>query len=120
MKTELGAQAGAALAEIAGQMEQIDNQLAKIAGQMADLKAAGLIYAGEHYREGKYYYLIYPSQAGERRRREYIGLDPVRIEEAKAGIGRAKSYEALKKEAQSLEARLKAATYRLRYSVLGA
>jgi hypothetical protein len=118
MKTKLGAQVGAALAEIAKQIEQIDSRLASIANEMANLKAAGLIYAGEHLRDGKYFYLIYPSQNGAPRKREYVGIDPERITEARAGIARAKLYESLKRDQERLEARLNAASFRLRHSVL--
>lgn len=67
---------------------------------MDELVRAGLIYATEYWRKGsdgnpKYFYLLYPQQPGEPRRREYVGCDTTRVEEARAGIQRAKEYDEL-------------------------
>lgn len=90
-----------------GLVDQLEQERAEIARQMAALKRAGLIYATLHTRANKYLYLIYPMQGGERRR-EYVGSDPDKIEAAKAAVERAKQYDALDAELQRLEGRLSA------------
>ncbi len=69
----------------------IETQKAALAAkqsEMETLKNAGLIYANEHWRSGKYLYLIYPSHDGQRERK-YIGANPAKIEAAEASIHRA-------------------------------
>lgn len=74
--------------------------------KMEELKNAGLIYASEHWRSGKYLYLIYPSHDGQRERK-YIGADPSKIEAAQASIRRANEYDHLAIEAGRIEKSLK-------------
>ncbi len=74
----------------AGDVKSLDDQ-------MKALKRAGLIYASPHWREGKYFYLIHPTTA-EGRKREYVGTDPKRIEQAMAAIERAKQYDELRQQ----------------------
>lgn len=76
-----------------------------IAHRMEVLKRAGLVYASLFWRKDaagveRYLYLLHPQIPGEPRRRDYIGCDPERIQEAKAGIERAKEYEELRKQLQ--------------------
>ena len=75
-------------------IESLSRQYREILTRMHELKRAGLIYAKPHYRQGKYLYLIYPMKDGERRR-EYIGADPEKIQEALQAINRVHEYEAL-------------------------
>ena len=75
-------------------IESLSNQCREIHARMHELKRAGLIYAKPHYRQGKYLYLIYPMKDGERRR-EYIGADPKKIQEALQAINRVHEYEML-------------------------
>lgn len=84
-------------------IDKLDGELKDIAGRMAALKKAGLIYAGEHMKDGKYLVLLHPSQAGETRRREYVGKDPQKIQEARDAIQRAKDYDALAKQHEHLD-----------------
>jgi hypothetical protein len=77
-------------------------ELEDINGRMATLKKAGLIYAGIHMKDGKYLVLVHPSEGGEQRRREYIGKDPRKIQEAKDAVQRAKDYDALGQDAEGL------------------
>lgn len=67
----------------------------ELAEQMAELDKAGLIYAAPHWREGKYFYLVYPVKSGDKRRRDYIGTDTQKIEDAQAAIARGKAYDVL-------------------------
>jgi len=76
-----------------------------IAHRMEVLKRAGLVYASPFWRKDaagveRYLYLLHPQIPGVKRRRDYVGCDPERIQEANAGIERAKEYEELKKQLQ--------------------
>lgn len=82
---------------------KIDTELKDIAAQMAALKKAGLIYAGEHMKDGKYLILLHPSQAGDKRVREYVGKDPQKIKEARDAIQRSKEYDELGRQSELLE-----------------
>ncbi|EMP3151353.1 hypothetical protein WDX82_004789 [Salmonella enterica] len=87
-------------AELPPLIDALEVEIESITQRMAALKKAGLVYASEHWRkdsEGtpKYFYLLYPQQPGEPRKREYVGCDEHRIEEARAGIARAKEYDEL-------------------------
>ena len=75
-------------------IESLSNQCREIHARMHELKRAGLIYAKPHYRQGKYLYLIFPMKDGVRRR-EYIGADPKKIQEALQAINRVYEYEML-------------------------
>lgn len=75
-------------------IESLARKYREILTRMHELKRAGLIYAKPHYRQGKYLYLIYPMKDGQRRR-EYIGADPEKIQEALQAINRVHEYEAL-------------------------
>lgn len=78
----------------------------ELAERMSALKAQGLIYATEHWKDRKYMTLLYPIQAGEPRKRVYVGKDPVKVQEAKDQIQRAKDYDALAEKARRLDAAL--------------
>lgn len=88
-----------------------------ISAQMDELKKAGLIYASTHWREGKYFYLVYPVKAGDKRRRDYIGTDKGKIDTAQAAIERAKAYDALAAKLQRYEALLSESRRVLKYLI---
>lgn len=90
--------------------------LAAKQSEMETLKNAGLIYANEHWRSGKYLYLIYPSHDGQRERK-YIGVNPTKIEAAKASIRRGNEYNQLATEAGQIEKTLWQGSGRLRDAV---
>lgn len=96
---ELAKDAGALPALIA----KLDAALAALADRMAALKRAGLIYAAEHWREGRYLYLIFPMKDGQRPKPGYVGCDPVRIAQAQAALARAVEYDALAERQRRLE-----------------
>jgi len=85
--------------------------------EMEALSNTGLIYAHEHWRQGKYLYLIYPTDANGNRKREYIGCDPSRIQAARDGIQRAKDYDRLSEEKRRIESRLLQGKFRLREAI---
>ncbi len=91
----------------------LDAATTDLAQRMAELKAQGLIYATEHWKDQKYMTLLYPIQAGQPRKRVYVGKDPVKVEDAKAKIQRAKDYEALAAKAKRLDETLMAGFRRL-------
>ncbi|MCF3643222.1 hypothetical protein LXM94_25010 [Rhizobium sp. TRM95111] len=105
----------AALTALASEFPALINRLDKeidgIVGRMDLLKKGGLIYASPHWRKDssgaeKYFYLLYPQQAGEKRRREYVGCDLEKIEEARAAIERGKEFDELNKQLSALKSRI--------------
>jgi hypothetical protein len=93
----------AVAASLPGCIAKLEASRAEIAGKMDALKGRGLIYATEHMKDGKYLTLLYPIQPGEPRRREYVGKDPQKMQEAREAIQRAKDYEALAAQAKRLD-----------------
>jgi hypothetical protein len=93
-------------------LQRQEDELREVQEHMHALKAAGLIYAAEHWRNKKYFYLIYP-QVGGQRKRQYVGTDPKRIAEAKAGIQRGKDYDLLNEKVAAIESRIVAAKRRI-------
>lgn len=90
--------------------KELEIEIAELDRQMQTLKSKGLIYATEWWRkdsnqEPKYFYLLYPSKTGEKRKRNYIGRDPLLVAEARAGIARAAKYDDLAEEKRELENR---------------
>ena len=86
--------------ELPALIQKIELDMDAVAIRMTGLKDAGLVYASEHWRkdhegEPRYFYLIYPQKQGEQRRREYVGCDQQKIDQARAGIARAKEYDEL-------------------------
>jgi len=86
--------------ELPALIQKMELDMDAVAIRMAGLKNAGLVYASEHWRkdqegEPRYFYLIYPQKQGEQRRREYVGCDQRKIDQARAGIARAKEYDEL-------------------------
>ena len=99
----------------------LDAASTDLAQRMAELRAQGLIYATEHWKDQKYMTLLYPIQAGQPRKRVYVGKDPAKVQDAKAKIQRAKEYDALAAKAQRLDETLMEGFRRLQdaASVLG-
>ena len=74
--------------------------------QLIELKSKGLIYATEHWKDGKYMTLLYPIQPGKPRQRKYVGNDPAKVKEAQEQIQRAKEYEAIVRQVQRIDGTL--------------
>ena len=96
----------AVAASLPGCIAKLDASRAEIAGKMDALKDLGLIYATEHMKDGKYLVLLYPIQPGQPRRREYVGKDPQKMQEAREAMQRARDYDALEAQAKRLDALL--------------
>lgn len=94
----------AVAASLPGCIAKLDASRAEIAGKMGALKDLGLIYATEHMKDGKYLVLLYPIQPGQPRRREYVGKDPQKMQEAREAMQRARDYDALEAQAKRLDA----------------
>jgi hypothetical protein len=94
-----------AIRQISEAAREIETAYFETVDRMEELKRLGLIYAGTHYKAGKYLYLVYPSQYGENRVRKYIGADPEKIAEALAGIKRGVEYRQLEERKRQLEHR---------------
>ena len=92
-------------AALPGVIAKLDAELATAQKRMAQLKRDGLVYATEHWREGRYLYLVHPQHDGERKR-EYVGTDPKKIKAAQDAIARARDYDALAERARQIEATL--------------
>ena len=97
--------------ELPAKIAELEASIQAVDKRMAELKAAGLIYATEHWRkdaagEPKFLYLLYPSRAGEKLRRDYVGSDPAKVAEARAGIARAQEYDQLADQQRGLTGRV--------------
>lgn len=103
MKTPKGRELAKEAGKLPGQLAKLDAILAAIAARMAELKRAGMIYAAEHWREGRYLYLIFPMKNGQRPKPAYVGCDPARIAEAQAALARAVEFDALAEQQRRLE-----------------
>lgn len=79
-------------------IENLQRRERDLENQINRLRNLGWVDAKPHYRDGKYLYLIYPMVNGERRR-EYIGADQNKIQDALDAIER-------KSEIENLENRL--------------
>lgn len=93
----------AVAASLPGCIAKLDALRMEIAGKMGALKELGLIYATEHMKDGKYLVLLYPIQPGQPRRREYVGKDPQKMQEAREAMQRARDYDALEAQAKRLD-----------------
>lgn len=84
--------------KVAVGIENLQRRERDLENQINHLRNLGWVDAKPHYRDGKYLYLIYPMVNGERRR-EYIGADQNKIQDALDAIER-------KSEIENLENRL--------------
>ena len=88
--------------------EQLDNLAAEIRywqSEIAALEAQGATQATEHWRERRYLYLMHPTRDG-RRKREYIGCDPAKVQLAQDRVNRYNKAEQHRKEIADLHRQL--------------
>jgi len=63
----------------------------------------GCSNAHEWWKDGKYLYLVYPTDKNGKRNREYVGSDPAMIDKAMKSIERYNQRRALREELSRLE-----------------
>jgi len=112
MKTPQGRELATMAGRLPDLIDKLDAAIASTTATMKALEVAGLIYAAEHWRDGKYLYLIHPSKDG-RRERKYVGADDNKVAEARAGILRGQEYDELATRLRKLEQAAQAAQSRL-------
>jgi hypothetical protein len=98
---------------ITEQLQQLLEQRDQLKAELQELEDAGIANATPHYREGKYLYLIYPTQRDGSRERKYIGNKPEAIEQALAKVERFKIHASKKRELSNIESLLRTADYEL-------
>ncbi len=74
----------------------------------------GIVYGSLYKRDEKYVYLLHRSKVGEKRRREYLGVDEKVIAHYEACIERSKEYDEVQKSLNSLDSRLQNALHYLK------
>lgn len=82
--------------------------------KLKKLKKLGVVYGTLHKRDGKYFYLLHRSKVGEKRVREYLGVDTKVVEHYEACIERSKEYDEVQKSLHALDSRLNNALYYLK------
>ena len=95
-----------AYSTLQGELENIDTEL-------MTLEFTDRANATEYWREDKYLYLIHSTDENGERKREYIGADPVKIEQAQYRITAHRLYCDLTKRRQAINYKLSAASYQL-------
>lgn len=85
------------------QVSKWQNKMNELHARSLELKDAGLIYAGTHYRDGVYLYLVYPVDASGKRKKVYIGADKRKQMTALEGIERAKEYDRVQRSIKRME-----------------
>jgi hypothetical protein len=101
------------LNQIAAALDKLHEQADALRAQMADLEAQGIIDAAEHWRKDRdgqktileLVYSVHSDRVTQegKRRIEYIGNSPEKIEAARAGMQRFEQYLKLKAELRQVE-----------------
>lgn len=99
-------------AQIEKGIERLKTVLDTNRAEMQRLKEDGLCNAAEHWRAGKYLYLIYPSQEGERKR-EYVGADPERITIARRHRENHARFRQIERENREVEGQLREVKWKM-------
>lgn len=81
--------------QLAAALRALDAYRAECKADLAKLIELGTVRASEHWRDGKYLYLIHPTDSAGQRKREYIGADPDRIANARAALARQRAADEL-------------------------
>lgn len=105
-----------AMLQVGTEARKIEAAYFETVDRMEELKRLGLIYAGTHYKAGKYLYLVYPVQEDGSRERVYIGADPEKIAAALAGIERGVEYDQLEQRVRMLKDRANRCWSQLSYA----
>lgn len=73
--------------------------------QLAEVQRLGWTEAKPYWRDGRFLILVHPMKGGERKR-EYVGADPEKVNEALASIARLDEYNRLTDQIAEIEKRL--------------
>lgn len=73
------------------------NHQTELQAELDEIERLGYCDAKPYYRDEKYFYLIYPMKNGERKR-EYIGSDPEKIQDALDKIERKSRHDEIEKQ----------------------
>jgi hypothetical protein len=93
-------------------LARLDAAISERAAEIQQLEEEGMINAKEHWRGGKYLYLIHPQKNGERQR-EYIGADPDKIATARKRMANYQRWHDAQAEKTSLEQQMRYAVRKL-------
>lgn len=85
--------------------------------EMKRLDAAGRIYATPHWRDGRYLYLLHPTDTTGRRQRKYIGAQPEKVAAALTQVNNARQYDELRRQTDRAEAALRLAEHQIRQAI---
>ncbi|NMG45543.1 hypothetical protein GPA22_17655 [Aromatoleum toluvorans] len=88
--------------QLAAELRELDEYRERRERDLAALIALGTTRATAHWREGKYLYLIHPTDSSGHRKREYIGTDPTKIANAQAAIAREHAADALRAQLRTI------------------
>lgn len=81
--------------QLATALRALDAFRAECKADLAKLNELGTVRASEHWRDGKYLYLIHPTDSCGQRKREYVGADPDKIANARAALARQRAADEL-------------------------
>ena len=93
------------LATATEQLDILASEIRYSRKEIAALEEQGATQATEHWREGRYLYLLHPTRDGKRKR-EYIGRDPAKVQAAQDRVDRYKKAEQHRTDARRLERQL--------------
>jgi len=99
-------QAKHALGAAASRIDQLCQDLATLDQEIMALELEGTSNASPHWRDGKYLYLIYPTEDGQRRR-DYIGNKGNNVENALQRVNRHKRCQQLRRERTRVRSHLR-------------
>lgn len=94
-------------AKLPAVLEGLQCEHDKISSAMKALEKAGLCEASPYWLREKYLYLIYPSKAGEKRRRDSVGPVSAKTEAALASIERYKQHQALQQQYEAIYSKIR-------------
>ena len=99
-------QAKHALGVTTNRIDQLCRDLATLDQEIMALELEGTSNASAHWRDGKYLYLVYPMENGQRRR-EYVGNKGDNVENALQRVDRHKRCQQLRRERARVRSNLR-------------
>ncbi|NMG32605.1 hypothetical protein [Aromatoleum evansii] len=102
--------------EIAAQLRALDDHREQCERDLTKLAELGTIRASEHWRDGKYLYLIHPTDSCGQRKREYIGADPDKVANARAAMARERAADELRVTLKTIQEKTAAAWQYIGYA----